>query len=648
MDIRNRLNNDVNNAILESPYFVNGFREVNKLTSKEGRKKEGYKDLRFGRRYVNGGVVVDNNPNFNAYYQFELAYRSKLRHVCVYEDFVGKSSDNFKQFIDDIMTSPRLLVDGNDLSKELDYIKNIRIRHATIDYRFVNDLKRYFHNLESIEFIECTIKADADFSKVNSTIELSGCTIEDLISFRDTESIINIYKANIKKITPCTINTPSIHIEHIEDDFYIPIKELFLKVNFPKLKELHISPGAFKNYSYENDLIFLPYSAPNLEKLDLEGKVRNLDFLERLSHLYQYSIRSVCDNSFYDFSYPYVTDRKERIRLLKKNKELAEYLKVLHPSIPDKVLMCYAETRRIDDLKNTFYRIKEHYDGEYEDLINGRTHEFAPDQLVTDVFMARYGCLDHTKYEEPDFFSNGPLYKIRNNIMYNDAKSWDDNHIVYATKFIYHPSGIPIMFDNMSSFKPKTIDELKQLIKDNGKTDEELNREFFLESLEENQIKDYGDFDHAIEDLPFRPTPKEVYAMNKRVGMYMYEDYRFYYHSRYISEKNDHYLDLLLSLIEDNYDKFTVEEKTYMLQHIDDYAIRHHFYKAIDDYYFHLLAYEHYLEDDINAKTNGLYGKYKAYLKSSYLQAIAHRHNEVYDKEITLEDIEEIKSHLRK
>ena len=166
-----------------------------------------------------------------------------------------------------------------------------------------------------------------------------------------------------------------------------------------------------------------------------------------------------------------------------------EYLKVLHPSIPDKVLMCYAETRRINELKNTFYRIKEHYDGEYEDLINGRTHEFAPNQIVTDVFMARYGYLDYTKYEEPDFFSGGPLYKIRNNIMYNDAKSWDDNHIVHATKFIYHPSGIPIMFDNMSSLKPKTINELRQLIKDDGKTDEELNREIYLESLEQNQIK---------------------------------------------------------------------------------------------------------------------------------------------------------------
>ena len=228
MGILNRLNNDINNALLESPYFVNKFREVNKLTSSsEEKNKNGYKDYRFSNRYINGGVVVNNNSNYNAFYNFDLGINWDYNFKCVFENFDGLSRDNLKHFIDSIISSTNLLVEGNDLAKELDKVRSIRIVNTTIDYMFLYYLHKYFHGLERIELRNCIIKRDADFSKIKCDIELRYSTIEDISSFRNTESSISLYMVDIKRITSCSINSSILHINTIEKDYYIPVKELF-------------------------------------------------------------------------------------------------------------------------------------------------------------------------------------------------------------------------------------------------------------------------------------------------------------------------------------------------------------------------------------------------------------------------------------
>jgi len=68
MGILDRLNNDVNMAILDSPYYVNQDRKINRLKESNITSERPPRDKRLGKRYLNGGVVVDNNKKYNGYF----------------------------------------------------------------------------------------------------------------------------------------------------------------------------------------------------------------------------------------------------------------------------------------------------------------------------------------------------------------------------------------------------------------------------------------------------------------------------------------------------------------------------------------------------------------------------------------------------
>ena len=114
-----------------------------------------------------------------------------------------------------------------------------------------------------------------------------------------------------------------------------------------------------------------------------------------------------------------------------------------------------------------------------------------------------------------------------------------------------------------------------------------------------------------------------------------------------IIEKNDKAYESLLKVIDENYDKFTIEEEAFILERINDDVYRHTYYPSIDDYYFQLLAYEYYLEDSINEKTNGLYKKYKNLLKETRKQ-LRIRTYDMYNKPLNDEDIKKLKLKIKK
>jgi hypothetical protein len=84
-----------------------------------------------------------------------------------------------------------------------------------------------------------------------------------------------------------------------------------------------------------------------------------------------------------------------------------------------------------------------------------------------------------------------------------------------------------------------------------------------------------------------------------------------------------------------------------ILTRINKDVYRHTYYPAIDDYYFHLLNYDYYLEEYINEKTNGLYKKYKNLLKETKKQ-LRTKYYDTYDKPLTKEDIKTLKLNINK
>ncbi len=649
MGILERLNNDVNMAILDSPYYVNQDRKINKLIDPNNTSERPPRDKRFAKRYLNGGVIVDNNKNYNGYFNLELDVKG-LNNTLVFESFEGTSSNNFEEFINNIYTSKNLIIDHYDLSKELNNITELKINNSNIDYKFTNLIKKYFHKLKRIEFNNCRVTSDSDFSKIDTEIKFYYSNIDNIRVFNNTYANFEFWRTNINNISPCTINSNEIRLPNIGGEYKLDLKELFLKVNFPELKSLDIRPDTLDVYSFEDSLMFLPYSAPFLENLYVGGKVRSLEFLEIFPYLLKCSIESMHDDSPYAFFYPYVTDKKEREKLSIRNKESIKYLSKLNQSIPEKFLMCEAEYRRIMDLKDAFYLIKEHYDGEYNDLINHRKHNFENTFRPDGYYSMMYYKLVYKKNNESVlFFSDEPEYKIENNIMYDDSKRYDKDSIMYTTKFIYHPSGIPILFnDRRCKIKPPTYEELCKKPKQKEYTDDDLRYDSLMEVLEEVEINSFSEY---LGSLSWRSVPgfslNEYKKLCKKLYKYMSIYDRHKEAKNDIALKNDKVYSLLLNLIEEYFDKFTIEEEALILDRINDYVYRHEFYLTIDDFYYQLLNYDWALEESINEKTNGLYMKYKNLLKETKMQ-LNIRHNVEANKPLTQEDIKELKLNLKK
>lgn len=647
MGILNRLNNDVNMAILDSPYFINQYRRINKIEdSSNGDRLP--RDKRFSKRYLNGGVIVDNNKKYNGFFNLELDVKG-LNHSLVFEHFDGVSSDNFENFINNIYTSNNLIIDHYDLSKCLNEVNEIKIHNSNIDYKFTNLIRKYFHNLKKIEFSYCKVSSDADFSKIDTYIRFYNSEVDNIRVFSDSKSNFEFWRTSIYDISPCTINSSEIRMPNIGNPYKLDLKKLFLMVNFPNLESLDIRPDTLREYSFEDSFLFLPYSAPNLENLYVGGKVRNLNFLERLPYLLKCSIDSVNDDSPYSFFYPYVTDKKERNKLSKRNEEYIKYLSVLKSFIPEEFIMCEAEYDRIMKLKDAYYLIKEHYDNEYNDLINNKENNFKSTFKPSGYFSMMYYKLVYKKNNKSDlFFSDEPVYKIQNNIMYDDSRCYDKNNIVRATKFIYHPSGIPIIFDTRSRIKPPSYEELCKRPKQKNYTYDDLRYDSFKEILDEEDIESLGSL---LDALSVKETPNltldDYKILSNKLYRYMFEYKRYKIAEDTIADKNDKAYESLLKVIDDNYDKFTIEEEAFILERINDDVYRHTYYPSIDDYYFQLLSYEHYLEDLINEKTNGLYKKYKNLLKETRKQ-LRIRTYDMYNKPLNDEDIKELKLNINK
>ena len=647
MGILNRLNNDVNKAILDSPYFVNQNRGINKFEESYKDGKIPLRDKRFNKRFLNGGVVVDNNTNYNGFFDLELSARG-VDHTLVFESFEDESSINFEEFINNIHKSDNLIIDHLDLSKELKEVTKLIINNSEINYKFTSLINKYFHNLKNIEMNKCRVRSDADFSKINSNIKFSNSDIDNIRVFNNTSSNFEFWRTNINSISPCIINSSEIMMPSIGGKYKLDLKELFLKVNFPDLKTLDIRPDTLELYSFEDKLIFLPYSAPNIENLYVGGKVSTLSFLERLPYLLKCSIDSVYDDTPYSFFYPYVTDKKERNKLSIRNNESIKYLSQLKPFIPEKYLICEAEYQRIMNLKDTFYLIKEHYENEYEELINGKKHElnssFIPDGYYS---MMYYKIVYRKNNKEHIIFCDEPIYKIEKNIMYDDSRSYDKDRIIPVTKFIYHPSGIPILFDARSRIKPPSYEELLKRPKGKEYPEEDLKYDSFREVLDD----DFNSLGEFFDALSVRETPtlslSDYRVLSKKLYRYMSEYYRYKDSKDDIADKNDKAYESLLNVIKDNFDKFTIEEEALILTRINEDVYRYTYYPAIDDYYFHLLNYDYYLEESINEKTNGLYKKYKNLLKETKKQ-LRIDYYDTYDKTLTKEDIKTLKLNINK
>lgn len=633
------------NDIDETDYYINRIQNdlsLNKnITVKYLGKK--YKDNRegiFNGRYIDGGIVKMLNEDYQAIYNFEFDYEMQNSNL-IFMSFNEKSGLSFLKFINTLFLQKSedfVKLDGlvlKDIRKKLKDVRTIKIKNSDIDYTLTKILLSYFPKLRYLEFYNCKILSSASFSNYKiEEIKMKNCIIENTLSLKDSESSLYFYYTKILKIYPVNINVDSIRFSEYELN-QINIKELFLKCSFPELRKLSITP--FEKYDnsayYEKSFLFLPYSAPNLEELFVDGKVYSLDFLEKFKKLIYFNLRSEYTDTDIELWYPYIVNKEEKDKISKIYKTQIEEYKKRFSYTPEKYISTIVEIKNILSHTNTL-RLLDVTEKEKNILLSNKNlieyNLSIPSNFkVREYFKAKYDRLDYYKEEEPEglVIRGGTNdYEIRENILFNNINSNFRSKIMQAKKFIYHISGLPIFIEEY--YKPKKIDEIPVYESKDLSDEEDKINEFYTE------IKDMPEVDISISDFKeifeiaslYLPSAAELSKIDKEFANYFYRYEREQAALKNIKNKHYHYLKLINSLIYNIYDDLTFEEKAYIIVNveIDDFLFNQN-YKT-EDYVCYITDEEKIL-DSLNKKTNDLFSKYLNILKETKKQYYSDYHN---------------------
>lgn len=615
-EVYRRLYNDVCASIFEEPYLLNQEGDINTFNTFKKRNKD-FKD---------GGKVCKNNKNYCCYYSFDYEDRENKNKKCLFlRSYEGSTGMNLLDFINSVINSKEdafvKIKDFviKDARKYLFEIVEIKIFSSEIDDSFIKILKRYFHCLEKIEFKNCTIKKDCNFSKLKSEIEFENCTIETIRSFNDCQFNIKLSKCQINTISPTTVNCKKMEIDKFSRKKCFDLKELFFKCNFPQLSELIIDKDSFHyTYSFEDAFTFLPYSAPNIERLFIRGKVKSLDFLTKFKHLVYFKIFSIEDD--WGFGYANVTDGKERRKIFERNKKEYEIVKILDPYKDDECIIADLEAERI--LKLCHFLSLINYSKETEEIFKNKSViDALLSQKISEDVNYYYDCyfdelVLRKQNEEYDIhFDTEEKFKISNNTLYLYDFFKGDKQIVKAVNFIYAANGIPIIFRNVRK-KNRSIEEAKNKmdgIEIHNFSLDECNKNLFIDFIKEFDL-DYsisiGSFIDAIQEVcGVKLSGKEFLTFKE--GKKLYYLFEMYNRLRKriddLENKQQKCMKLLEQLIVDNYKLFNVAEKAYLYMHDYDDALSKIYNLIVKD--------EVEVLNSINLKTNGLYTKYHNYIK---------------------------------
>ena len=657
MSVLTKMTCDVNRYLNGEVYYINKIDLINTPNNVEIR---GNRDIRFCQRYIDGGVVVDNNENFYAFYNYE--FREDLdvkgsKTLC-FKNFNGDPSKNFLTFINNILNSKELVeikgLEVKSIKNKLFDVKRVVISGTEVNNNLIKIIKRYFPRLIKLELYKCHILHETSFEILNTNIELEHCNIDNMLSFRNTKSELDIWYSNIDKVTPCDINSPSIIFRSIGRNYHVPLKEIFLKCNFPELINFAVHCDKEPCRSHEKDFNFLPYSAPNLEVLVIEGKVYDLDFITRLKNLCAADIRGRLDNSAYKFRVPYITNGKERDKLEERNKEMIEFYKKVFPYIPLDSLSSYAELLRLLKLADTYYLLQPRYENELDDLIkNGPINFNIPtNQKVNDYFIARYTKLEHKKRDEYNFYDpDEPKYSIKNNILYEEPNCYLKKleKIVKTKLFMYHSSGLPIILDEYTKIKPKKIEDIPEPTEKNRYFDSEKERkEIITKEIIDTNFYHYIDLAETASELGLGGLkPGDFKNISPLLSSLVETENRIKKVDDFYKKEEIKYFDNLLRVLDDIYDKLTIEEKMYILKvYENELDIFCKSFLHLDKKYE---IDEDGLFDSVNKKSNGRYKKAVNDIRKNYKKAKCtwHRSTELFDTDIE-DEIKKVKEYILK
>ena len=639
MSVLSRIANDLNRNNIGEIYFINNTYQINLPNQ---HPYESMRDIRFGKKYIDGGVVVCNQDSFQAYYN--LDFQNDEGKKLVFQQFQGELGKNFISFIHRILEEKSLLIQNGikfqDLKMKLFVVSQIEIHDAMIDQNFISYVSKYFHSLKEIKFINCRILSEVSFQKWNIRCSFHHSQIDDILVFRDTLSPLDLESSCIQKVTPCDIFSSEILFRNIGNHDKIPFSDIFLKCNFPYLKDLTVLLNASQpEMTHESGFTFLPDSCPNLESLYLEGKVSDLSFLKRLMYLNRCGIKSKCDNSYYSFFYPYITDGKERKRLEKARQQDIKYIQKQQPFIPKKVLSTLAEYYHIMNQKDFYYLISLRYSNELDELIQNDLSVSAPQQ-ISHYFLVRYQKLNHV-IQSSDFLPKTE-YCIQNSILYQKPKS--KNEIVLSKEFLYHSSGIPILFDSYSKYKPKSYEELNFL--EPPSISEEEEKKIEIEKIfQDESICTFGDFSALLscEDsfLSFQPSDFSQYSVS--LTSLMHQNKRQKEVEEILLQQNEKAFHKLLVLFEKMYSQLTIQEKNYIFSHIHDFVIRKKILPPLD--FQESIQDSEKLKNKIQEKSQNQYLLILNQMKKSYKAYYVNRMDSIWDQNIE-EEMEKIRKKI--
>ena len=141
-------------------------------------------------------------------------------------------------------------------------------------------------------------------------------------------------------------------------------------------------------------------------------------------------------------------------------------------------------------------------------------------------------------------------------------------------------------------------------------------------------------------------NPENYREYSKKIALLLYKFQRIEEARKYLKEKNVFYFKELLKIFESIYDKLTIEEEAYILDHINNYNLYKYYpIPFVQDYHI-MLHQEHILHYRIHDKTGKKYFKILKKLKETYLAYYIYRYDELDDVNIAYE-INEIKYQIK-
>lgn len=637
-NIEKKLFSDLVSYKFPDAYFIN---QENDFNVPNSHQKKGW------RFFVDGFCVLNECKDYSGSFTCDKVVSFNPTKKLIFTSFTKESGINFLKFINAILNGdPKIFLHLNglevfDLRKKMFDIEEIQFSNMEIDALLLDTIAIRFSKLKKLEIRSCKVKRECNFNKIRGNVEINSSFVEDIRVFNDTSADISISRSHVEDISNTTILSTEFKINIATN---IDIKSLFLKCNFPNLETLTLEPqnNSTKCYSYENQLLYLPKSAPKLENLIIDGKVKSFDFIMDIKNLLNCQLESVYD--VHGMLYPDVSSSLERKNFFHRNKKNYTIQKILNPDLDDKYLLGTLELQRILRLaqlnKNLSYEPEEK--NELLKKSNSYYHQKKPSLKngeITKFYESYFDKLYFKNTENDSYikngledtlgFLNGFIYTYRNN-----RADFYKKNLVIGKNFMYRYDGTPIIFKNgkrMIETVDQALEFRKKFVYQKGWDIQDLeNNEYysFIDYLKELQdtieedisvgvLMEFSEFnDYHIKGEEFK---KFGISGNYVAGIF--EKYnRLKKRENDLEQKNQFYRSLLNDLILENYDQFTFKEKIFLYFNITQYSFCDQSYYPESNLYDLKGDYDEFVLENINLKTMGLYAKYFNMLKLTYKQ----------------------------